>query len=425
MLYRFGEFELDTRRCELSRAGEPLHLEPQVYAVLCYLVENRDRLVTREELLDHVWGHRFITPATLNTRLKALRHALDDDGATQRVIRTVRGRGLRFVGEVETVPAHEGGSSAPPGSTASGRFATADEGVEQEIRFFRSDDGTRIAYATSGSGPPLVKTANWLTHLEFDWISPVWRPWLQELSRSRTLIRYDERGSGLSDHDVEDFSFERWVEDLEGLVDALELERFPLFGVSQGAAVAIAYAARHPERVSGLVLYGGYPQGRYRRPMTPAEREEAEMRTRILPLGWDRDTPAFRQFFSMTFLPEGTPEQLQWFGDLLRVTTSPRNAVRLLDAAAEIDVGELAARVQAPTLVLHATGDAAVPFDQGCCLASLIPGARFVPLESRNHVLMQWEPAWTRFLREVRAFLAELEDADELARGQPGRVRDD
>ena len=411
MLYRFGEFDLDTRRCELRRAGEPQHLEPQVYAVLCYLVENRDRLVTREDLLDHVWGHRFITPATLNTRLKALRHALGDDGAAQRVIRTVRGRGLRFVGDVETVPAHEGGTSLPPGSPEPHPPATGEAGVEQEIRFFRSDDGTRIAYATSGCGPPLVKTANWLTHLEFDWISPVWRPWLQELSRGQTLIRYDERGSGLSDHDVEDFSFERWVDDLEGLVDALALERFPLFGVSQGAAVAIAYAARHPERVSGLVLYGGYAQGRYRRPMTAAEQEEAEMRTRVLPLGWDRDTPAFRQFFSLTFLPEGTPEQLRWFGDLLRVTTSPTNAVRLLDAAAHIDVCALAAHVQAPTLVLHATGDAAVPFDEGRCLASLIPGARFVPLESRNHVLMQWEPAWTRFLREVRSFLAELEGA--------------
>lgn len=414
-MFAFDEFALDTRRCELRRAGEPQHLEPQVYAVLCYLVRNRDRLVTREELLDHVWGHRFVTPATLNTRIKALRQSLGDDGGAQRIIRTVRGRGFRFVAPVVAdtadstpVPGDGAPAAAPHAATAAAAPAeAADEPrMEQQIRFCTAPDGVRIAYATSGCGPPLVKTANWLTHLELDWNSPVWRHWMRELSRDFTLVRYDERGCGISDRQADDLSFDAWVRDLEVVVEELGLERFPLFGVSQGCAVAVAYAVRHPERVSALVLYGGYVQGRFRRMLTPEEREEAEMVMRVMPLAWGRENPAFRQFFSTMFLPEGTPEQHRWFSDLLRLTTSPENAMRLRTAAAEIDVSDVAPRVRAPTLVLHAIGDAAVPFDQGRLTAALIPGARFVPLESRNHVLLESEPAWPRFLQEVRAFLA-------------------
>jgi pimeloyl-ACP methyl ester carboxylesterase len=265
----------------------------------------------------------------------------------------------------------------------------------------------RIAFATSGAGPVLVKPANWLTHLEYDWESPVWRHWLRELSRRFTLIRYDERGSGLSDHEVDDLSFDSWVRDLETVVDAAGLDRFPLLGISQGCAVAIAYAVRHPERVSRLVLYGGYVQGVLARARTAGEREEAELLTRSMPSYWGRDNPAFRLFFAARFVPDGTQEQMQWFSELTRVTTSPEIAVRLRTASSKIDVTELAPRVRAPTLVLHANGDAAVPFDQGRLLAALIPGARFVPLEGRNHVLLEAEPAWPRFLDEVQRFLAE------------------
>ena len=204
IVYEFGEFVLDTRRCELRRADEPLHLEPQVYAVLCHLIAHRDRLVTHRELVEQVWGGRVITPATLSTRIKALRQSLDDDGAVQRVIRTVRGRGFRFVLPVSA--RQEGGARAEAGT--------------QQIRFCRTRDGARIAYATSGAGPPLVKPANWLTHLEHDWNSPVWRHWLRELGRTHTLVRYDERGCGLSDHDVADFSFDAWVDDLDAVVGA-------------------------------------------------------------------------------------------------------------------------------------------------------------------------------------------------------------
>jgi pimeloyl-ACP methyl ester carboxylesterase len=235
----------------------------------------------------------------------------------------------------------------------------------------------------------------------------VWRHWLRELSRDHTLVRYDERGCGLSDRDAPDVSFEAWVHDLETVVDEVGIEKFPLFGMSQGCAVAVAYAARHPERVSRLVLYGGYPLGRFRRARDEKEREEAEAIIKIMPLGWARDNPAFRQFFASIFLPEGTPEQMSWFSDLQRITTTPENGVRLRTTSAEIDVVELATRVVAPTLVLHATGDAAVPFEQGRELAALVPGARLVPLESRNHILLEDEPAWRRFQAEVRAFLGD------------------
>ena len=403
LIYSFGEYELDTRVHELRRAGEHLHVEPQVFDVLAYLFASRDRLVTKEELLDGVWGHRYVAPTTLNSRIKHARQAVGDDGSAQRVIRTVHGLGFRVVADVE----ERGGATASAGSLdPRGDQAPIDEPLEQRIRFCTASDGARIAYATSGAGPPLVKPANWLTHLEHDWQSPVWRHWLRELSHGRTLVRYDERGSGLSDRDVEDLSFEAWVRDLETVVDAAGLERFPLLGISQGCAVAIAYAVRHPERVSHLVLYGGFVLGSMLRARTPAELEEARMVTMEMPLFWGRDNPAFRLFFAARFVPEGTQEQMRWFSELQRVTTTPEIAVRLRRTSGDIDVTELAQHVRAPTLVLHATGDAVVPFDQGRAVAALIPGARFVPLDGRNHVLLEHEPAWFRFTGEVRRFLA-------------------
>ncbi|HUF64814.1 MAG TPA: alpha/beta fold hydrolase [Gemmatimonadaceae bacterium] len=392
LIYSFGEYELDTRLHELRRAGNRLHVEPQVFAVLAHLFAARDRVVQKEELLDTVWGHRYVAPTTLNSRIKAARRAVGDDGTAQRVIRTVHGRGFRVVAQVTEQDTAQPSPERPPG---------------QSIHFCTSDDGVRIAYATSGSGPPLVKPAHWLTHVEYDWESPVWRHWLRELSRDHTLIRYDQRGSGLSDQNADDISFDAFVRDLETVVDATGLERFPLLGLSQGCAVAIAYAVRHPERVSRLVLYGGFAQGRRARARTPEEREESELLTRQIPLGWGRDNPAFRMFFAARFLPEGTPEQTSWFSELQRVSTSPEGAVRLFRASSVIDVVDMARRVTAPTLVLHATRDAQVPFDQGRLIASLIPGARFVPLDGQNHVLLEHEPAWRRFLDEVRRFLAE------------------
>ena len=277
--------------------------------------------------------------------------------------------------------------------------------TQQRIGFCTTPDSVRLAYATVGEGPPLVKVANWLSHLQFDWLSPVWRPWLLGLSRYHKLVRYDERGCGLSDWDVDEYSVDAWVRDLETVVEALGLERFPLLGISQGGPVGIAYAVRNPEKVSHLILYGSYARGRRKRNPTQQQLEEIEVLLKSIKLGWGRDNPAFRQLFTSLFMPEGTPEQVRWFNDLERVSTSPDNAISFSSAFYDIDITELAPMVSVPTLVMAAREDGMVPFEEGRRLAALIPNARFVPLEGKNHILLQTEPAWEQFLDEVFNFL--------------------
>jgi pimeloyl-ACP methyl ester carboxylesterase/tRNA A-37 threonylcarbamoyl transferase component Bud32/tetratricopeptide (TPR) repeat protein len=294
--------------------------------------------------------------------------------------------------------------------------------LDQQIRFCTSSDGARIAYATVGSGPPLVKAANWLSHLEFDSNSPVWRHWIRELSRHHTLVRYDERGCGLSDWAGEEFSLEAWVRDLEAVVDALELERFPLLGISQGGPIAIAYATRHPERVSRLILYGSYARGRSHRQLSDHEREEREVMLRLIRVGWGKDHPAFRQVFTSLFIPDATPEQTHWFNELQRVSATPENAARICTTFDTLDVREQAARLEIPTLVLHGTGDLRVPFQEGRLLASLIPGARFVPIEGRNHILLESETGWRRFLQEVRSFLGVPVETPDISASRRRRI---
>jgi pimeloyl-ACP methyl ester carboxylesterase len=277
--------------------------------------------------------------------------------------------------------------------------------ARQRIRFVTSHDGVRIACAEMGEGPPLVRAAHYLTHLEYDLQSPVWRHWLDALSAAHRFVRYDERGCGLSDWDVDDFSLDAWVADLESVVDGLGLDRFPLLGVSQGGAVAIAYAVRHPERVTHLVLYGAYAVGRYGRSPAPEDQQEARTLLDLMRLGWGQDNPAFRQTFTTLFMPDANLAQMHWFNELQRRTTSPANAVRFEEAFYRIDVREQARQVTTPTLVLHARGDAMISFDEGRRLAALVPGSSFVPLEGRNHILLETEPAWPRFVAEVTAFL--------------------
>jgi DNA-binding SARP family transcriptional activator/pimeloyl-ACP methyl ester carboxylesterase len=282
--------------------------------------------------------------------------------------------------------------------------AAASLQLRQTVQICTAQDGVRIAYAQVGAGPPLVKAANWLNHLEFDFASPVWRHWIEALSRDHQFLRYDERGTGLSDWDAFDISFDAFVRDLETVVDAAGLDRFPLLGVSQGCAISIAYAVRHPERVSRLILYGGYAKG-WLHQDDPAELARRNALSTLVLEGWGQENPVFRQIFTSLFIPEADAEQTQWFNDLQRITTSPQNAHQLVKRFGEIDVRHLLKDVRAPTLVLHARGDARVKFTEGQELASGIPDARFVPLESRNHVLLGNEPAWPVFLDEVRHFL--------------------
>jgi pimeloyl-ACP methyl ester carboxylesterase len=379
---------LDLNRRELRRGSDLVALEPQVFDLLTYLMQNRDRVVSRDDLIASVWGGRIVSDSTLSTRINAARKAIGDSGEQQRLIRTMARKGFRFTGTVtEHVKLNE---------TA----AVAAAIPQQEVHFCTASDEVRIAYASAGQGVPLVKAANWLNHLEYDWHSPIWSHLLHALAAERRLIRYDERGNGLSDWDVDDISFEAFVRDLETVVDAAGLERFSLFGISQGSAVSIAYTVRHPERVDRLILYGGFARGRARR-----NPEQAETLLALIRQGWGSDNPAFRQFFTSLFVPDGNPEQMQWFNDLQRITTSPENAVRIMQATGQVDISDLLPQVRVPTLVLHARNDAAVPFDEGRRLAAGIPGARFVALESRSHVIVEKEPAWSRLLEEITAFL--------------------
>ena len=394
-MYRFADCELDLLQFELRRAGEVVHVEPQVLDVLGYLIANRDRLVAKTELLDAIWGDRFVSESALTSRLKEARRAVGDDGQRQEIIATVHGRGYRFVADVEEPT---GPTPPPPGMPTP---------IPQDIRYCVSPDGACVAYATAGSGSPLVKAANWLTHLELEWDSPIWSHWLHAFAERHRFIRYDERGCGLSDWEVADFSFDAWVDDLELVVDAAGVDRFPLLGLSQGGAVAIAYAVRHPERVSHLILTGAYARGRMVRADTEVEREDAALDLQAARVGWRRDDDAFRIAFASQFLPDGSRELWNSFIELQRGTTSVDNFVRFLEIFAGIDVADLAAQVACPTLIIHSRGDTRVPQSQARELATLIPDSRLVMLNSRSHILTADEPAWPVFLDEVDRFLGQ------------------
>jgi pimeloyl-ACP methyl ester carboxylesterase len=290
------------------------------------------------------------------------------------------------------------------GTTATSAQQAPSSSLRQDIHFCTAPDGTRIAYAEVGRGLPLVKAANWLSHLEYDWQSPVWKHLLHALAANHRLIRYDARGNGLSDWEVDDISLEAFVRDLESVVEATGLQRFDLLGMSQGCAVSIAYAVRHPERVRHLVLYGGFARGKRRRGSS-RDIEQSDALLTLMRQGWGQENPAFRQIFTSLFFPGGTAEQMQWFNDLQRITTSPENAVRIRQAVDDIDVSELLPQVKAPALVLHCRNDAVHPFDEGRRLAAGIPGARFVALEGSNHVILESDPAWPRFIEEISTFL--------------------
>ncbi|MCA2410316.1 alpha/beta fold hydrolase (plasmid) [Rhizobium leguminosarum bv. viciae 248] len=279
--------------------------------------------------------------------------------------------------------------------------------LSQTIRFATAEDGTRIAMASCGQGQVILRAAHWLSHVDYDLESPVWRPWLQALSAQNRFVRYDPRGCGLSDRHVFDLSVEAWHADLAAVAASIEEPRFVLLGLSQGGALAIVFALKYPERVSHLVLLNAYGQGARARAQTEAERLEAETLVNFVRIGWGRDNPAFCRFFTNLFIPDGTPEQHRWWGDLERQTATADVAAQLLWQMQGIDVLDLAAMLRVPTLIAHCRGDMRVPFDQGCKLAAAIPGASFVPLESKNHVLLPDEPAWNVFQTELAAFLGQ------------------
>jgi pimeloyl-ACP methyl ester carboxylesterase/DNA-binding winged helix-turn-helix (wHTH) protein len=527
MIHRFPTFDIDEEKRELRAGGRVVVLQPRVFDLLVHLAKNRERVVSKDELLESVWPDVTVADGSLQRAVSVARRALAAGGAGN-AIRTFAGRGYRLCGDgqrenvaetnaraagansirafpiaapprrepsaeeqrlvaahVDVLARHElfrgarrmiamlrhlvteelagRGDAVTPEATArvlngeksSARelaglavrveagelrerlrtyYATAgaDDDVrielpggrfnarifvrgaalyareiatKQEIRFLRTADGTSLAYAISGIGRPFIKAANWLSHLEYDHESPVWKHWWRALSERFQLIRYDERGCGLSAWDVSDFSLEAWVADLEAVVERINPPPFALLGISQGAAVAIAYAVKHPERVSHLVLFGGYAQGRLKRAQTQERLDEARMLDALTRSCWGRGDQAYQKVFASLFLPNGSPEEWKNFAELQRVSCSPENAVRFTETFYQIDVVDLARQVSVPTLIMHPDRDHTIPPDQSKLLATLIPHARLVLLDGENHVLRADEPAWARFLEEIDAFI--------------------
>ena len=392
--FDFSGYSLDVGRRELWRGPDRIKIEPQVFDLLVYLIENRDRVVNKNDLITSVWGGRIVSESTLSSRITAVRKAVGDTGEQQTLIRTIARKGVRFVGTVDQTenPASKSRLSSFPANPL----------PRQEIRFCTTSDGVRLACAHTGQGPAILKAANWLSHLEYDWQNPIWGRLLRSLAREHLLVRYDERGTGLSDRHVGDISFETFVRDLESVADAAGLDRFALFGASRGCAVSIAYAVRHPERVNHLILYGGYARGRHHR---SADARHADVFLTLFREGFASENRTIRQMLKYSLFPGGTDEQLQWFNDLQQITTSLETAIKIREATFDIDVRDLLERVTVPTLVLHCRNDPAEPFDEARLIAARIPGSRLVTLEGPNHLVFETEPAWDCLVQEMQDFL--------------------
>ena len=407
MAFLFGDMTLDGVRRELRSGSTALPIEPQVFDLLEFLIRNRERVVSRDDLLASVWKGRVVSDSAIDARINAARRAIGDDGGQQRWIRTIVRKGFRFIGDVR----EEAGLEAPslPGAAAA-LGLTNSASRAQEITFCRTKDGVNLAVGCAGQGTPLVRPSFWLTHLEHDWQNPVRGPLWHFLADRFRLVRYDGRGLGLSDRDVADMSFAAFERDLEAVVNALKLRRYALLGLSQGAATAIAHAARHPERVSKLVLVGGFARGRNRR-NSEKDAELGKAFIAIMREGWGDENSALMRIFSSAFLPSASAEDVKWFAHLQRVSGSAETAVRLRSALDDIDLTDLLPRVSVPTLVLHSRYDNVQPFEEGRCIAGSIPHAKFVGLESENHIPIPSEPAWPILLQAIENFLSETDAA--------------
>jgi pimeloyl-ACP methyl ester carboxylesterase/DNA-binding winged helix-turn-helix (wHTH) protein len=396
--YGFGAYTVDIDRVELRHGAEPVSVEPQVFDIIVYLIQHGDRVVSGDELLDTIWKGRSVSLSTLTTRINAARRAIGDNGTEQKLIKTIHRKGYRFVGTLDDDSA---GDAATSGGNHHEVQMTANS--EQEVMFCMSGNNVHIAYSKTGRGPPLVRVGNWCSRLEYDWDSPVWGYMLKWLASDHELVRYDMRGIGLSDNDVQEFSFDAFVRDLEAVTKAAGIDKFVLFGFSDGAAISVAYATRFPERVSKLILFAGYGLGPKRRGMA-MDSAKADAAMSMLQPGLGPDNTVLQFLFTSQFAPTGTAEQKQWLLDLL--AKSGNNALRKLEVTSEIDITDLLPKVSIPTLVMHCRNDPLHPFEQGRLLAANIPGAKFMALEGYNHALLEQDEDWPKFQREFKTFLA-------------------
>ena len=395
-VYEFGPFRLEEGEHRLVREDRSVPLTGKAFKTLCVLVERHGALVSKHDLMSAVWPETTVEENNLDRNISTLRKALGEQADGKSFIETVPRVGYRFIAPVTDSSAHA--AAAPPENEPKSP-------PRQEIRFCVTADKIRLAYSTVGSGPPLVRVANCFNHLDYEWESPIWRHWVRDFASGRSIVRYDGRGNGLSEWEVEDISFDAWVHDLETVVDAAGLEQFALMGHSQGGAVAIAYAARHPERVSHLVLCGAYSRGVHHRHHVDAVEVRRALET-LVQLNWGKTNPAFFQVVTDLYIPDkATPQDKCWFNDLQVVSVSTGNLVKFMRACDEINVRALLPSISVPTIVFHSERDRVAPPQEGRILAAEIPGARFVPLASANHILLAEEPAWSVFREELASFL--------------------
>ena len=396
MVFHFESFQLDVAERRLLCAGKVVPLRAKVFDTLCILVENHGRLLRKDELMQRLWPDSVVEDNNLDHNISRLRRALQEGANGKKFIETVPRQGYRFVADVQQI-------SGPPAASAVVPSPSPDLQSRQEIQFFTTSDGVRIAYTIGGSGPPLVRAIDWLNHLDFEWKNPYRRHWFSQIMSHNTLLRYDQRGSGLSDWNVDDFSFERSLADFEELIATVGFDKFALVGSCQGGPIGAAYAARHPERITKLVLVGAFARG-----WPPPGSMVIEQFNAMLTLirhGWGRDNPAFRQLWTTLFRPDASPQESEWMNEFQRITSSPDNAAHMMAEFPKIDITDLLPKVSCPTLVLHSRDEAVVPASEGRLIASRIRGARYVELPSRSHEIVPGDPAWQIFVDEVSRFL--------------------
>lgn len=390
--YHFGNYFLDVDERRLLRDKEEIRLRGKLFDTLRVLVENAGKLVRKDAFMESVWPDSVVEDNNLDYCISQLRKLLHPE----KYIETVPRHGYRFVAEVTTPDAHDRSARLEPALPTL-------HASNQRIEFFTTSDGVRIAYHKGGQGPVLVRTIHWLNHLDFEWKTPLRQQWLSEVMRHNTLVRYDQRGSGLSDWNVSDFSFERTVKDFEELVDAAGLEKFSILGGCQGAAVAIAYAVRHPERITRLIINGTFANG-WPAP-GPGAQEHLEAMLTLIRSGWGRDNPAFRQLWTTLFRPDADSEEAAWLNELQRISSSPENAANMIAEFPNIRVLDMLPGISCPTLVLHSRDDGAVPVQEGRLIAARIRGSRFVELPSRSHMVAPGDAGWEQLVQEFSEFM--------------------
>jgi len=393
MKYCFADCILDEKTHSLTKGGVLQSVEPQVFDLILYLVQNAGILISKDQLIDAIWAGRIVSDSAISARISVARGVLGDDGKRQTIIRTVPRRGFQFMATVTRPEAHK-----PRSETL--------QSTGQTIRFATADDGTKLAYATSGTGPPFFYIAHFPSHLELAWNEKTERVLFDQIGESQTLVRMDYRGSGLSDLDVTDLSLPRCAEDMKAIVDALGLGRVPIFGTSSGAMIAIEFAVKYPEHVSQLIVLGGYAEGRSAR----AGGNDPDRKDTIYEMakeGWDTPKSAFISGYLSIYMPTATNEQILSLAEMLQNSCPEKSALLARQASNNHSVLPLLDKVKAPTLVLHCEGDTVHPLAQGRKLARGIPDAQLLPLDSRNHYPLPQEESWQVMMEAIKAFVAD------------------